>query len=129
MSIRETHMTRHYTIVEVMMAMGIFLVMMTIMMQFFTSAQEIWNNSSKRNMLYSDARVAMNLMTREIQSMLYRNDETDGTGIYPFWYEWREITGTIEDYDNNLDSGRTTENMPAAIRTYFETNDELPENG
>ena len=68
MSIRKKHITWRYTLIEVMMAMGIFLIMMTIMMQFFTSAQEVWNNSSKRNMIYADARVAMNLMTREIQS-------------------------------------------------------------
>ncbi|MDD5599631.1 MAG: hypothetical protein PHV82_16925 [Victivallaceae bacterium] len=116
MSIRKKHMTRHYTLVEVMMAMGIFLIMMTIMMQFFTSAQEIWNNSSKRNMLYADARVSMNLMTREIQSMLYRNDDTDGSGIYPFWYEWTD-----------LDASLGGETVPTEVKTYFKDNDELPE--
>ena len=86
MSIRKKNIIRHYTIVEVMVAMGIFLVMMTIMMQFFTSAQKVWNLASKKNMLYADARVAMNLMTRELQSMLYDND-SDNTGYYPFWHE------------------------------------------
>ncbi len=88
MLIRKKHIIRHYTIVEVMVAMGIFLIMMTIMMQFFTSAQKVWNLASKKNMMYADARVAMNLMTREIQSMLYSNDETDGSEYYPFWFEW-----------------------------------------
>lgn len=117
MSIGKKHITGHYTLVEVMMAMGIFLIMMTIMMQFFTSAQEVWNNSSKRNMLYADARVAMNLVTREIQSMLYNNDDDGVSGIYPFWYEWTEL-------DASLGSG---EAVPTTIRTYFEDNDELPE--
>lgn len=98
MSIRKKHIIRHYTIVEVMVAMGIFLVMMTIMMQFFTSAQKVWSAASKRNMLYADARVAMNLMTREIQCMLYSNEPNDVNGIYPFWYEWKAMnadTGLI----------------------------------
>ena len=90
MLVRKKHIIRHYTIVEVMVAMGIFLVMMTIMMQFFTSAQKVWNLASKKNMMYADARVAMNLMTRELQSMLYDN-EVD-TGTYPFWHEWQDIT-------------------------------------
>ncbi len=98
MSIRRKNNIRHYTIVEVMMAMGIFLVMMTIMMQFFTSAQKVWNLASKKNMLYADARVAMNLMTRELQSMLYDNDNDD-TGIYPFWYQWTTM---------NVDTGTAT---------------------
>ena len=84
MSINRKNIIRNYTIVEVMVAMGIFLIMMTIMMQFFTSAQKVWNASAKRNMIYADARVAMNLMTREIQCMLYDNDDTDGSDIYPF---------------------------------------------
>ena len=89
MSINRKKIIRNYTIVEVMVAMGIFLIMMTIMMQFFTSAQKVWNASAKRNMIYADARVAMNLMTREIQSILYYNDSTDlPNSIYPFWYEW-----------------------------------------
>ncbi len=98
MSIRKKHIIRHYTIVEVMVAMGIFLIMMTIMMQFFNSAQKVWNLASKKNMMYADARVAMNLMTRELQSMLFKNTDTDGSDIYPFWYEWTEtdvdLTGT-----------------------------------
>ena len=111
MTIRKKHMIRHYTIVEVMVAMGIFLVMMTIMMQFFTSAQKVWNAASKRNIMYADARVAMNLMTREIQSMLYDNDD-DGSGIYPFWLEWTDI---------DVDSKTRT----AALKTHFKDNDDL----
>jgi type II secretory pathway pseudopilin PulG len=104
MAIRKKHIIRHYTIVEVMVAMGVFLVMMTIMMQFFTSAQKVWNLASKRNMMYADARVAMNLMTRELQSMLYDNDN-DGTGIYPFWYQWTTMgtteLSTADNYNTN----------------------------
>jgi hypothetical protein len=92
--------------------------MMTIMMQFFTSAQKMWNASAKRNMIYADARVAMNLMTREIQCMLYDNDEIGD--IYPFWFEWTEITtadSIKEDYkDNNefpLKSDGTTPYLTA----------------
>jgi type II secretory pathway pseudopilin PulG len=122
MSIREKHIARHYTLVEVMMAMGIFLIMMTIMMQFFTSAQEVWNNSSKRNMIYADARVAMNLMTREIQSVLYNNDDNGVSGIYPFWYEWITINET-----SLYDSGGS---VPAPVETYFLSNNDLsPQTG
>lgn len=113
MSIRKKHIICYYTIVEVMVAMGIFLVMMTIMMQFFTSAQKVWNAASKKNMMYADARVAMNLMTRELQSMLY-DDELD-TGTYPFWFEWTDI-------DNDHDDGvaRTSE-----FKKYFSDNNDF----
>ena len=115
MSIRGKNIIRHYTIVEVMVAMGIFLVMMTIMMQFFTSAQKVWNLASKKNMLYADARVAMNLMTRELQSILYDND-SDGTGIYPFWYQCT----SIDDYY----AGGVA--RPTVLKEYFKDNNDLP---
>ncbi|MDD5728560.1 MAG: hypothetical protein PHV59_08360 [Victivallales bacterium] len=96
--------TRYYTIVEVMVAMGIFLIMMTIMMQFFSSAQTVWNTSAQRNILYADARVAMNLMTREIQSIMYYNDGLDTTGsIYPFWFEWTEVNSDGHDRSDLTD--------------------------
>ncbi|MDD5699479.1 MAG: hypothetical protein PHH77_12770 [Victivallaceae bacterium] len=118
MTIRRKYRIRHYTLVEVMVAMGIFLIMMTIMMQFFTSAQGLWSLSSKKNMLYSDARVAMNLMTREIRSMLYCNDETGGSGIYPFWYEWISWGSANAD----LPSGA---NRPDALKNHFLANYDL----
>ena len=116
MSIRRKNIVRPYTIIEVMVAMGIFLVMMTIMMQFFTSAQKVWSLASKKNMLYADARVAMNLITRELQSMLYDND-ADSTNIYPFWYQWTSI-------DECYDGGVT---RPTELKDYFVTNKDLPD--
>lgn len=115
MTHRKKYIISHYTIVEVMMAMGIFLVMMTIMMQFFTSAQKVWNLASKKNMLYADARVAMNLMTRELQSMLYDND-SDGSGIYPFWYQCTDI-------DECYEGGKK---RPTELKSYFKDNNDLP---
>ncbi|MCK4982534.1 MAG: hypothetical protein KAS17_06400 [Victivallaceae bacterium] len=120
MTIRKKHNIRHYTIVEVMVAMAIFLVMMTIMMQFFTSAQKVWNLSSKRNDMYADARVAMNLMTREIQSMLFRNEATDGTGIYPFWYEWSDFDDTMP-----LPSLAHANSRRTDLDTYLKTEENL----
>lgn len=116
MSINRKKIIRNYTIIEVMVAMGIFLIMMTIMMQFFTSAQKVWNASAKRNMIYADARVAMNLMTREIQSILYDNDGNDlPNSIYPFWYEWYDI-------NSYLTSGNT---RPQEIKDHYLSNNEL----
>ena len=115
MSIVKKHFIRYYTIIEVMVAMSIFVIMMTIMMQFFNSAQKVWNASSKRNMMYADARVAMNVMSREIQSMLYDN-EVD-TGTYPFWHQWMDI----DDY--YLGGVK----RPVALKAYFLDNKDLPE--
>jgi prepilin-type N-terminal cleavage/methylation domain-containing protein len=78
-----------YTLVELLMAMAIFAIISVIMMRFFNSAQQIWSKASQKNVLYSDARVALDMMAAELQGALYDNNTT--TGIYPFWNEYKSL--------------------------------------
>jgi prepilin-type N-terminal cleavage/methylation domain-containing protein len=93
-----------YTLVELLMAMAIFAIISVIMMRFFNSAQQIWSKASQKNVLYSDARVALDMMAAELQSALY--DNNINTGIYPFWYEYKNLqdaadfTGSVYNYTN-----------------------------
>lgn len=86
-----------YTLVELLMAMAIFAIISVIMMRFFNSAQQIWSKASQKNVLYSDARVALDIMTAELQSALYDNkvgdiaDSNKTPGIYPFWFEYKTL--------------------------------------
>jgi len=75
----------HYTIIEVLASMGIFIILITGLMQFFSSARTIWIASSRRNAMYTNARIALDLIARDLQSAMYQNDNTT-RGIYPFWY-------------------------------------------
>lgn len=66
---------RHgFTLVELIVAMGIFSIMMLALMTFFNSAQKLWTMSAKKNNLYADARVAMDLMAGMLQSSFYQTD-------------------------------------------------------
>ncbi len=78
-----------YTLVELLMAMAIFAIISVIMMRFFSSAQQIWSKASQKNVLYADARVALDIMTADLQSALYDNNVN--TGIYPFWNEYKSL--------------------------------------
>jgi type II secretory pathway pseudopilin PulG len=75
-----------FTLLELILAMGILSVMMVLMLSFFSAAQKAWMTSSANAEIYENARVAMDLMTRDLQSALY-NDENSSQGIYPFWHE------------------------------------------
>ena len=65
-----------FTLLEIIVAMGVFSLLMAMTMQFFSGAQRIWSSSESRNTVYSDARVAMDLMATLLQSTYYKEDET-----------------------------------------------------
>ncbi len=64
---------RFFTLIEIIVAMGVFSVVMAIAMQFFAGAQRVWSSSENRSNVYADARVAMNLMAAMLQSSYYAN--------------------------------------------------------
>lgn len=68
----------HYTLVELLAAMGVFSVLMLLLMQFFSSAQRLWTESEKRTSVYADARVAMDLISSQLQTSFFE------TGNVPF---------------------------------------------
>ena len=65
-----------FTLLEIIVAMGVFSLLMAMTMQFFSGAQRIWSSSESRNTVYSDARVAMDLMATLLQSTYYKENET-----------------------------------------------------
>jgi prepilin-type N-terminal cleavage/methylation domain-containing protein len=70
---------RGFTLVELLAAMAVFMIIMTVLLSFLASAQRVWTGCINRNRLYADARTAMNLMARDLQCAFYENEQT------PFW--------------------------------------------
>lgn len=63
-----------FTLVELLVAMTVFSILLLLMLQFFSGAQKMWTSTEKRNELYADARIAMDLMTSLIQSSVAIHD-------------------------------------------------------
>ena len=63
-----------FTLLELIVAMGIFSILMLMLMQFFSGAQKIWTAAEKRNAIYADARVAMDLTASMLQTTFYRTE-------------------------------------------------------
>ena len=68
------------------MAMAVFSVLSLIMMRFYSSAQQVWSKAAQRADMYNDAHIALDLMARELQCVMYNNDNSTA-GIYPFWFQ------------------------------------------
>ena len=70
---------KHFTLIELMAAMGVFAIIMLIMLTFFSSAQKAWTSCINRGQIYENARIAMDLISRDLQCAYYEKDKI------PFW--------------------------------------------
>ena len=61
--------TRHrFTLVEILVAMAVFSILLTLMVQFFASARTLWTANEKRTSVYADASIALDLMANLLQT-------------------------------------------------------------
>lgn len=57
---------KRFTLVELMVSMGVFLILLTLLLNFFSGTRQVWKSLRERNDAYSNARVAMDLMSEMI---------------------------------------------------------------
>ena len=79
-------MNKHkFTLVELLVALGVFAVLLVMAMRFFSGAQRLCGATDRKNNLYADARVAMDLMATLIQNVYYSD------GGVPFVIDQSEV--------------------------------------
>jgi len=78
--LKKNRKIRAFTLLEVLVSMAVFTVLMLALMQFFGAAQKIWTGTGQKNIMYENARVAMDLMSRDLQCAFYEWDRV------PFLY-------------------------------------------
>lgn len=64
----------YFTLIELLVAMAVFSLIMVTLMGFFNSAQKVFSNFRKKTTMYADADVALGLVERDLQSMLYGDE-------------------------------------------------------
>ena len=62
---------RRFTLVELLVSMGVLVIILGFILQFFIGSQRLWQSMEQRNSLYADARVAMDVMTTMLQNCFY----------------------------------------------------------
>ena len=67
---------RNFTLAEIVVAMGVFSIIMLLLFRLFASSQQVWSAAEARSNRYADARVAMDLMANALQSAFYAPDTT-----------------------------------------------------
>lgn len=90
-----------FTLVELLVSMAVFTLIMLSLVSFFNSAQKLWINSMRKNEAYENARVAMDMITRDLQCAYYQYEKI------PFWHKSKDGSLTTDDNDDNY--GRDNE--------------------
>ena len=83
-----------FTLVEMVVSLGVFSILMLIMFQMFTSAQKSWLISKSRADAYENAKIALDLISRDLQCVYYTQTGT------PFWHG--AYTGWDEFSNNEI---------------------------
>ncbi|NLF18752.1 MAG: prepilin-type N-terminal cleavage/methylation domain-containing protein, partial [Lentisphaerae bacterium] len=69
---------RAFTLVELLAALAVLVVMMFLLFRFISGAQQAWSAANARQEVYEKARVAMDLLTRDLQSAIACSDHAPG---------------------------------------------------
>ena len=73
-----------FTLLEVLVSMGVFSLLMLALMQFFSAAQGVWEKSGSKAELFDSARIASQLLTDDLTSAFY-GDENHDMSQYKFY--------------------------------------------
>jgi type II secretory pathway pseudopilin PulG len=88
-----------FTLLEMVVTLAVFLILIAIVLTFYDSVFKATASSRNNTGVFSNARVALDVITRDIQCIYYKN------GIIPFWYVDKQYTidNSWEDqYQNDL---------------------------
>ena len=74
---------RSFTLVELLVAMGVLTLLVMLMLQLFGGAQKLWVANEKRSGIYADARAAMELMAELIGTVQFScGEKLDENNVY-----------------------------------------------
>lgn len=80
-----------FTLVELVVAMAIFSLMMMVLINIFTSSQRVWSTTAARNEMFENARIALDIMSRDLQVAFYGNTPQTGTWGTPDWVNAQRV--------------------------------------
>lgn len=82
-----TNRLRLFSLVELMVAMGMLVVMMSFLFQFVIGAQRIWSASNRNASTFTDAQLVFSLLEQDLHNAIFQcSEEFPGRGI-PMYQE------------------------------------------
>ena len=85
-----------FALIELIVAMGILTIFLVIITKFYNTAHRASSIVQEQTMTFENAKIALDLMTREIQCIYYENEHI------PFWWHSCQNNDAWEEYSNEL---------------------------
>ncbi len=94
MKINAAKTVRHFTLVELMIAMTVLVIMMGFLFQFIISAQRLWSASNNNDVLFEQAQLCFDLIEKDFKAAIVQEETSNpGRGI-PYYINPTALDGT-----------------------------------
>jgi type II secretory pathway pseudopilin PulG len=103
---------KYYTLLELVVSMGVFAILLLVVSMIFSTAQRAWTQSNAKAEVFENARVAMDMITRDTQSITsrYKGYKT------PFWYKPKSGTSAYSNELINFVANISGYNKPCEVK-------------
>ena len=102
-----TKRRNRFTLIELMVAVGLLSLIMMMLLQLFSGAQNLWVASERTNNVHADARVAMEIMTDILTTVQFSHGEkVDGDG--------KVVRDKTQDMIFSMDTRTTDDGRPSS---------------
>lgn len=71
-----------FTLLELLVSLGVFAILMLALMHFFTSAQSIWLHYGAKDDVGGNVRIAMELLKNDLQNLYYESGHTNTKSFF-----------------------------------------------
>ena len=105
----KTSAIKHFTLVELMVAMAVLVIMMSFLFQFVIGAQRVWSSSSGSAALFEQAELVFDFIGSDFQNIISKNALDENI---PFYYKDTTTSATLGFVCDNAGS-------PDAVVYYF----------
>ncbi|MCP4180028.1 MAG: hypothetical protein GY756_19880 [bacterium] len=95
---RQKNKKKFFTLLELMISLGVLSLIILISMQFLNTSQKVWHFAADRQNSSVNARIALNMITRDLQCIYYG----DNSNYVPFWHCHPQSATTWGAYRNEL---------------------------
>jgi type II secretory pathway pseudopilin PulG len=87
-----------FTLLELIISLGVLSLILVISMQFLSTSQQIWKFANNKQNSSMNARIALNMISRDLQSVYYGDDSS----YAPFWHCYPQKKTAWKEYRNEL---------------------------
>ncbi len=117
----------NYTLLEILAAMGVFMIIAFVVMRFFSGAQKITTNTNSYNEMYADVRAFLDIFGNDLQTMVY-NNSVSSKGNQPFVLSYYDISSSGDSpfssfYEKNFKNFYDEDMVPPQLKNEMAWNE------